>query len=252
MNFKSVSQNLIPPTDKMSVKLKVDLTNSKTNQDSFYNIFQSQTGNYLTFNINAAIVIQYKTIASSYDVSNSIRITDESMFKVVKSMNEFYKKLLRKDLFTYYKSGSITCEARRDDKKTISLKTGGFVELEPGVIVDENTNEALPGVFMYINVKENKIDLSIDEFEALLYRLTKVDIVKDGFNLVLGKLLLEDRLEKNRGHINKNVDNNVSKTPLYSTTNMNIFAKKEPTTSSEVVMGGKPVSNTPKSLDDIM
>ena len=104
MNFKSVSQNLIPPTDKMSVKLKVDLTNSKTNQDSFYNIFQSQTGNYLTFNINAAIVIQYKTIASSYDASNSIRITDESMFKVVKSMNEFYKKLLRKDLFTYYKS----------------------------------------------------------------------------------------------------------------------------------------------------
>lgn len=241
MQIKSVSMPLLRQMDKLVMKLTVNLMDTK-NMDSFYNLFETARGSYLTLNIDASIVFQYKdALSTTYDPSHTIRITDEVIYQVNKSFQSFYKKLMRQDLFSYYSNGAITCNPRRSDKETISLKTGGFIELEPGVIADTNTNQALPGVFFYINKKENKCDISIDEFENIMYKLTKIDPSKDGLDLVIGRMLIEQRLEKNSVR-NTNYVKDTPKT--------NIFQKKDEQLVE--LVEDRRLKSPPTSLEDLM
>lgn len=244
MQFKTVSQHLLRPMDKLVLKLSVSLVNGRTNQDGYYNIYEQPNANYLTFNLDAAVIFQYK-VAGTYDPNQIVRVTDETLYQVNKALQEFYKKLLRPDLFSYYKSGAITCNPRRDDTKTISLKTGGFMELEPGVIADAATNSVLPGVFLYLNEKNNKIELSIDEFEAIMYKLSKLDINGYGMQLVLASELFSDKMAKN------SYGGTYKATQKPSTPN--IFQKRISQPSVEEVIDNRVKQSTqPSSIDDLL
>lgn len=244
MQFKTVSLQLLKPMDKLVIKFSVNLSNSKWGE-SYYNIYEQPNANYLTFTPDASIVFQYKDANTVYDPSHTVRITDETLFQVNKDFQEFYKNLLRPDLFTYYKSGAVVCHPRRDDKKTISLLSGGFMELNPGVIVDEKTNSSLPGVHLCLNIKENLVSLSMNEFEAILLKLSKIDISLMAIQLIQSSELMRDKVDKH-----KNV--NIESKPR-STSAPNIFQKPVRQTSQDEIVDTRVSQiNQPTSLDELI
>lgn len=258
MKIRSVSELLLKPiNDKLTIKLKVDLTDSRKDVDSFYSIFESSGASYLTFFPNAYITFQYKTVGA-YDPNQIIKIYESDIFQVIREFKKFYQKLLRPDLFIYYKSGAITCEPRRDDVVTVAIKTGGYIQLEPAVIADNRTNQPLPGVRLSLNIKENLTELSIDEYEMIMYKLSTININSEGMNLINSYMLLESRIERNRyGDRNNNqligkVMNDKPRQPK-----INIFQRKEELDKlkeeqDEIVIDTRVVNNTPTSLNEVM
>lgn len=192
MAIRTISYVLLPPTDKLKIKLSVSLLDG-FNKDSFYSLFETQGYDYLTLNILSNVVFQYKS--EVWDRNQQLHINDSNIFMFNRKLNEFYTRLTRQGLFSYFKNGNITCHPVKEDIVTIALKGGEYLELEPGVIFDTN-KEPLPGVYMSINVSENRVDLSIDEFEAILYKFAKIDIGTLGLQVLQTKLLLEDKLKE--------------------------------------------------------
>lgn len=248
MKIRSVSQSLFKQLEsKLSIKISVNLMDG-FDKDSFYNLFETSGGSYLTMNINPTIVFQYKT-NGPYDKSQMVRITELDMVVLIKSLKEFYAKLSRPNMFTYYKSGNITCEARRDDIVTISFRSGGFIELEPGVISDSD-GKPLPGVYLYINMKNHKTEISFDEFEYILYVFNKLDLRTEAQNLVIQRLLLEERLLNTKKDTPSNTGTS-RQTSSYGT--RSIFQKIEDyEPMPEISIDNRRISQQPRSLDDIM
>ena len=244
MKIKSVSQNLFRQLDsKLSVKLVVPLIGSN-NMDGFYSIYESEKGNYLTLSITPYIVFQYKTKAP-FDKNQTVRIGEMDMLDLIGGLKLFKQKLNRADLFTYYKSGDITCDPRRDDIITISFKSGDFMKFEPGVILNID-GSPLPGIYMYLNLDENKTELSLDEFDFLCYKISRIDLNADGLQLVQTRLAMEQYLEQNKKTVSggSSVNNN----PARNIYQKSIYQKQ---------VNENPVDNrrvnyqSPSSLDDL-
>lgn len=194
MAIKTISYILLPPTEKLKIKLTVSLLDG-FNKDTFYSLFETQGYDYLTLNLACSVVFQYRS--TTWDKSQQVHINDSNIFMFNRKMNEFYSRLTRQGLFTYFKNGNISCHPVKDDIITITLKGGEYLELEPGVIFDTN-KEPLPGVYMSINVSDHKVDLSIDEFEAILYKFARIDIGSLGLQVLQTKLLMDERLQQSK------------------------------------------------------
>ena len=244
MKIKSVSQNLFRQFDsKLSVKLVVPLIGAN-NVDGFYSIYESDKGNYLTLSITPYIVFQYKN-KGPFDKSQTVRIGEMDMLDLIRGLGIFEKKLNRADLFTYYKSGDITCEPRRDDTITISFKSGDFLKFEPGVILNTD-GSPLPGVYLYLNMDENKTELSLDEFDFLYYKISRMDLNAQGLQLIQTRLAMEQYLDQNKKTATE--ESSVNNTPVRNIYQKSIYQKQ---------VNENPVDNrranyqSPSSLDDI-
>ena len=66
------------------------------------------------------------------------------------------------------------CDIARKCSEQIGLYGGGMIAVIPTIVYDEDDNE-YEGISLFINNSGNKVDLSIEELEATLYCLAKVD-----------------------------------------------------------------------------
>ena len=215
------------------------------NRDSYYNIYESDAGlSYLTLNPACYVVFQYKEPGGTWDRSQTIHINDETIYQFNKGWQRFYRTLTRPDMFSYGKDGNISCNGTKKDKEVIQLRNGEIMELEPAVIFDKTT--PLPGVNIYINHSENKADLSIDEYEAVMYKFSRIDIGSQGMQLIITRLLLDKQLAETKSETDPGFRN---KQPT-----MNIFQRKENSQVQEMVEDNRVVTQKEsiKTLDDIL
>ena len=196
MKLKSVSQTIFrQPESKLSVKLTANVLDG-CDDVSYYQLYQADQYDYLSVTINAFVVMQYKPEERiPYLREHTVRITDLDLYQFNKQFQEFYNtRLSRVDMFTYFKSGDVTCNKKRNDTMSISFKSGGHIELEPSVIIDKNRQTAIPGATICINMTDYKTEVSLDEYEYLMWKFAKMDIQKEARELIMMKLLLEDKI----------------------------------------------------------
>ena len=232
------------------VKLSVTLLDGR-DTNSVYSIYETDMYDYITVNLAAYVTIQYKPKMEGnvpWDTSRIVRVNEMSMFTLLRGMKDFYSKYQREDLFTYYKhSDQIDCNALPSDKVTISLINNQFIELTPDVIIDPNTNAILPGIIMKLNNTDNKIPLSSDEFESLLYRLNQLNIPSEAMNLVL--LAMSMRKEgKSVYNAEVSPSNNETKKTMSRT---NIFQRNEEAMKVDSITDKRIIADTPSSLEDL-
>ena len=242
--IKQVSRILLKPTEKLSIKLSVGLLDSYNN-DSFYSLFEGSPYDYLTINMSANINIQYKTEAP-WDRSHTIHISDHNIYYWNRMIQTFYQKIQKPDLYTYYKSGRIEYNGDKTYIMPIMLKGGEFVEFEPGIIVDEKGTE-LPGIMMRINMKENQVELSFDEFESMMYLFSKINIGAEAMQLIITKLLLENKIADAK-------KNQIGGDYIPEKSSVNIFQRQEAIISDEAkefVSGNRPIQQQISSIDDL-
>lgn len=236
--IKKVSQ-LWFHINELTIKLVVSLVDY-VGKDSFYSIYRQEDWEYVTINQFAKIEFQYKD-TTLWDNSKTIHISDNNIVRLNRGIRQIQTCLSNPDLFRYHKrDGSIEYCGTKEDKVNISLGKGEFLELEPGVLfVDSNT--CIPGVLFRINKKRNEVGVSIDEFEAIAYKLLRTNIGLEGQQLLITKLLMEERIR------------NVMMDAPKEKPKASIFAKKDP---KEYVEGElRPrvkKEDKPQSLEDLL
>lgn len=238
--IKSASVTLLKPTEKLIIKLSVNLLDG-LNKESFYSIYETEMYDYLTMNMAANVIFQFKPPQGiPWDRSHSVHVNDGNIYQVNKFFQDFYRIMNRPGLFTYG-TNSISCNSTNEDVRAIALKGSEFMELEPSVIYDTN-GTALPGVNLRLNIKDNKVELSIDEFEAIMYKLSKIDITSDAMKLLILRIVMEERIENTKKMPNPSY---TSRPPVGNVFQQKVEPKEEVVVDNRSVMGGI------TSLDDL-
>ena len=192
--IKSVSHIILQPTKNLNIKLMVNITDYKDGIDCYYSLYESIQGDYLTFNLNPRVIIQYKSDDKIWDPSKSICIDSGNILTWTRGINRFYKDIQNPDLFTYFDSGNIQCNHPDRYKKTIQLRHSGIVELIPTVLVDGSS--IYPGISMSLNMKDNRVDMTFDEFESIVYKFQNFDMHGEALKLIILKELMENKVKK--------------------------------------------------------
>lgn len=245
---KSISLTIMR-TESLLVKLSVTLLDSKE-ANAVYSIYETDMYDYITVNLIAYIVIQYKPKLNTdtrWDASKSVRVNEMSIFTLIRGLKEFYSRYQRPDLFTYYKSGLIECNATDEDKVVISLVNNQFIELTPDVILDPVSNIALPGVIMKLNNTDNLIKLSSDEFEAFMFRMMNTNIQAESLQLVNIAINATKDGKPMMGNKQPSASQPQPKEPI----RQNIFQKREERMKEESVTDKRIQINTPSSINDL-
>ena len=243
MAIKSASLILLKPTDKLTVKLSVGLLDG-FGKDSFYSIYDSGNGDYLTLNMASNIIIQYKPSGDiPYHPNQIIHINDTNIYRFNRILQDFYKIIIKPDMFTYYNNGTIKCNNTDNDKVSHMLRGNEFIEFEPSVVYD-NKDHPFPGVLMRINEKSNQVDLSIDEFESLMYKFSQINITELSLQLINSRLLLEDKI------IESKKDKCIGYKP--KPTVGNVFEKQIEKEQVEEVVDNRIETRVINSIEDLM
>lgn len=161
------------------LKMLIMLDNDKEILLDDYTVERSnaETDHYLSLNYFPMVVIDnIKKGMRSYKRKSSIIMTQRNQHVIISAFEKMRKILYNNDLF-YSKDGHIF--TYHIDKEYIVHEYGAgnnnYIVLYPTVVVDNDERE-YEGVRMFFNTTEIFGDLSIDEFEALLGVMKRIDI----------------------------------------------------------------------------
>lgn len=242
--IQTISGNLcdpMPQNGDRTIKVVINATISKGGNYAFSR-YSKATGDFLTINANPRVLIQYQEKDRAWDKHNQIVITQKNIFQVRVGFKRFYKAFQREDLYTYDESGCIdTIHCVRENLVVIRLDFGQLIRLLPDIIVDR-TNIRYPGVQITLNHEENKVLLSIEEFECLLDIFHHINIFEAGLTLLQTYAIMQK-------HPVMEVVNQkeAERSKPIVTGNGSIFEKKH----GAEQCNGPPLVNKPKTLDDL-
>lgn len=124
-------------------------------------------------------------------------MTNRNQHIIIKAFEQMKKIIYRDDVF-YTRDGLLFTYHIETDMIVKELGAGpnnNFV-LYPVVITMEGEDRQYEGVRMYLNGSDIYTDLSIDEFEATLFMLKKIDIFTYSQSLINCYLLMKDKVVK--------------------------------------------------------
>lgn len=197
----SISSTLFSPTDKFKIQISITLNNNEYN--NLINTFETDRGIYISINPNIVVVMKYCPPNKTWEKTDNIYITVSNIYSLRSGLISFYKKIMREDMFIYnikgYAKEINPSQNIEDDVEIIPLTKGQFLRLEPSIIYDKQGNP-LPGVMMRINSESNEVDLSMEEYEAMMNMFDSINIRQEGLLLLQTYLMMRRRptnLEKN-------------------------------------------------------
>lgn len=218
--------------------MSIGLNNNEYN--NLINTFETDRGIYISINPNIVVVMKYCPPNKKWERADNIYITTGNIYSLRAGLISFYKKLMREDMFIYNTKGYAEeinlSKDMEDDIEIIPLTKGQFLRLEPSIIYDKQGN-SLPGVMMRINSESNEVDLSMEEYEAMMNMFDSINIRQEGL------LLLQTYLMMRRRPMEQENETTVApQTKKYQESNRSIFDKKKSNTQEEFVKS--PVEKT--------
>lgn len=190
----NISSTLFSPTDKLKIQISVSLNNNEYN--NIVNTFETERGVYISINPNIVVVIKYCPPNKQWEKTDNIYINTSNIYPLRSGLISFYKKIMREDMFIYNTKGYVaeinSSEHMDDDVEIIPLFKGQFLRLEPSIIYDKQGN-SLPGVMMRINTESNEVDLSMEEYEAMMNIFNSINIRQEGMMIFQTYLMMMKR-----------------------------------------------------------
>ena len=187
----SISSTLFSPTDKFKIQMSISLNNNEYN--NLINTFETDRGIYISINPNIVVMMKYCPQNKTWEKTDNIYITVQNIYSLRSGLISFYRKIMREDIFIYNIKGYVaeinSSQNIADDIEIISLTKGQFIKLEPSIIYDKQGNP-LPGIMMRINSESNEVDLSMEEYEAMMNMFDSINIRQEGLLLLQTYLMM--------------------------------------------------------------
>lgn len=231
----------LPYNGETTIKLSINVTIARNGNYAFSR-YTNHTGDYITVNPKARLVIQYSEKGMEWDKHNQIVLTQRNIFQMKVGIERFYKLFQREDLYTYDNSGCVaTMHCKRENLVVISLGFNQFIRFLPDIVTDR-TNIRYPGVQVTMNHEENKVLLSIEEFECMYHILRTTDISAMGLSLIQTYATMQKH----------SVMDNVNEIERRKSTPVDTGAKSIYESKKGVEQcSGPPLIRHPKTLDDV-
>lgn len=147
--------------------VKIDSDNHKE--------FDFNQKTYTAITYPSFITLENMNNTNQNDSTKSIMITEKNIFSLITALNSMKNKLYNENLYIIENKKLVLLnDVAVKNTVTTQLYGGGIIAMKPSIVYDENDNQ-YEGVTLFINNTGNAIDLTIDELEAVLYCVTKVD-----------------------------------------------------------------------------
>lgn len=175
-------------TLKMTVRLLNQ--NREGKADPFFDDFEFNHKRYMKLNVNAFVTLEIpRQKDEEWSKDKSVSISSTTIYSVISAFNRirqaFYETDPKKQIFALNQQNEVIIydKMATDYQETINhLGNNQFMLIKPAVVyVDETTYE---GVRIFINNTSNAVDLTIDQFEALLYHITQINMFEYAQSLV--------------------------------------------------------------------
>lgn len=259
MAVKSISKNLLKITEKLDIKLSVNILDNQRN-NSIYSYYHATPQNsYFVINISSFVGITYKDNSGQWDSNKRIKINNNNIYQLVTGLKRARNNLYHPKLFEYHDDGDITVNndiVRRQTVDISNLLDGQCIEIIPSVVYDID-EKAMVGVMMHINNSEYWVDLSVDEFETFVYFFENLNIGTET-QMVVNMFLVEQmaQVQANNNNNDQSGENKQTSRPNGRTVGTNntrrvVVFKDDDVKREQGVSGYIHKNNKPVTLDDL-
>lgn len=235
--IRHVESTLLSPTDKLRIQLSVGLVDS-SNNPSYCSIHTTGRGNrYLSVSPQAQIVIRYIEKNRPWSKMDNIYISQRNIFAVKDGISSFYTDMINheEDIYRYGASGYITSMGNVEKyTSVVSLGPTQLIRLSPTTIYGTK-GRPIPGVAMEINLEENLVELSIEEFESIYNMFKNINLYQEGLLLLQTYMII--CLKGGELKIPTEHDRGNSYTPTDKDVKVNIFESAQKKKTQEGVSG---------------
>lgn len=253
--IRQISSTLLSPTDKLLIQLSVGLVDS-SNDPSYSYIYPGTRGDYLTFNISPSICFKYIEKDRPWSKTDNVFVTQRNFFAMKEGLREFYSGVMdhADDIYMYGQSGYIVAMGNVEEhKRIIPLSPSQIIYLTP-IAVYGSSGRPIPGVAMEINLEENLIEMSMDEFESIYDLFQTIQLHQEG--MLLLQTYIITCLKGGKGGLkvpsayNKKEYRKISDEEL--AINMRGGKKSDPTNYQKEMVSGVGTIKQPSTLEELM
>lgn len=258
MSIQSISNVLLKPTEKLTIKLSVSLL-TKEGTNGYYNIYEKGRNGYMVVDTSSTIRLEYKGDKDEeWSRDQWVYINSKNIYQLIQGLDEVKEIFDNEKMFRVNSMHEL--EMIPIDERHIvvidNLGNGQCLKFVPSVVYDRNEKD-LMGMYMFINNSTRAVDLSIDEFESIWYLFKNLNLRLETQSLI--NLSLLEQLKAGVGNSTLVTNNNIDETKqqlkhhLKSSGATSIFdlANKKDNITKEKVEGGRLPSKQPTSLDEL-
>ena len=158
----------------LTIRIHVKLVDTNFN---FHNEFSYGNKTYLKLDPSVYLTLEMSKGEEGFVQDKTILLTQMNINQVIMSMKKVLKNIYNEKIFAMRGNEIIVYEdmSKKYTEKLMIPNSNQALMIKPSVIYDENET-SYEGVHMFINKLENIIELSIDEFESVIYTLSQVNL----------------------------------------------------------------------------
>ena len=253
MIIKQITSLLLSPTEKLKVQISVGLSDARGNA-SYCSLYNADGRGYQNVTPYIPLTLKYFEPTRRWSKLDNVSITPRTIGAVRTDLDEFYKKMMahEDDIFSYNQAGYISSIGNtKPYTRVIPLEYNQALRLSPIALYATENGRPIPGVSMELNCKENRVDMSINEFEMFNDLMQTVQIHQEGMLLLHMYMTI---CLKNGGLTIPLEEGSGARQPSSKDVRINIFEaaeKKNGTHQEEEFVSGPDTINQPKSLEEL-
>lgn len=180
MGVEKISRTILTlPFSKLSLKLHIKLMNEnhQGELEGFHKEFTFNGKEYLSLNVFPILTLEMMDKTDGWKPDKTIILTQRNIFYLIQSLKKINKAIYKEDMFVYDERNELMVYKDMAEKHTERVyKLGNHKLLLKPSVVYSPQEEAYEGIVMYFNNTNNVVQVNLDDLNALIYTLDKIDL----------------------------------------------------------------------------
>lgn len=184
----------------LDIKMSIPMHSEKEPLINDYSIAvnATDTNHYISINHFPMVIIEcMKKEVKKQGRKKSLIMTSNNQNTIVRAFEAMDKILYRDDVFFTKDHQLFTYEITEElIVKEYGAGANNYFVMHPTVVNMVGEDRQYEGVRLYLNGMDISVDLAIDEFEAVLHTLKKIDIFLYSQSMINFYMIYKDKIEK--------------------------------------------------------
>ncbi len=188
--------------DKHNITLKITVPlereDYRKEKKTYHSVYTSKDDvNYITVDIEPFLILEMKD-GTPWDKKKSILVTDDNIQALIDGFEKIINNMIYGKVFGQLENGDSIVFKDKVEENTVHISNllgSQYVELRPGIYVDEQDDLTYECCLMYFNKRSNVIPLTVDTLAALYRKLKQIDIFMYSQALLNYYVATKDKIE---------------------------------------------------------